>query len=386
MTEATSLPLVPAEAPQRRAVVWLGPCLVAAIVLLGAVNRWLRPVEIGSLVDSGLLGLLFLIALLALLALVVESLSGDDRLSFWRRSLGASGAGLLGGVLLVGAWGKILDPASFATTITSEGLDFLLPASVVATIALGLEVGLGFGLVAGLRSRWLLAVSAALVAFFLGLTGRAYAKFLDGIVPEDASCGCFGNLIERTPAQAFWQDFVLLVPTLALACLAVWRPPLPRLRLAGVLLLGIASLVFAGAAPSLPLDDLATRLKPGTTISDVCTGADDARVCLSVLTPELLEGEHWVIITELDDQAFVESVPELNASLQSGAGPGISVLTSAVAEEIQTFFWTRGPSFAITEAPAPMLRPLYRTLPRSFRLVDGVVVETANGLPELSGD
>ena len=381
MTDATTLKAAPIDAGVQRALLWSGPGLLFAIVLLGAVNKWIRPLSVGSVIDSGLLGLLFPIALVALLAVLAERLAGDERLPTWRRSLGATGAGLLGGVLLVGAWGKILDPQAFSVTITNEGLDVLLPASVVALLALGLEVALGVGLVLGLRSRWLLAVSGLLVAFFLALTGRAYLRFLDGVVVEDPSCGCFGNLIERTPAQAFWQDTFLLVPTLALAFLAVRRAPLPLKRMLVVAVVGALSLGFAAAAPSLPLDDLATRLRPGVAVGDLCGGNDEARVCLSSLSPGLLEGEHWVVIADLEDEAFIGQVPALNAWTQRQTGLHLEVVSAAAPEQITTFFWTHGPSFEIIEVPTPLLRPLYRTLPRSFRVVDGEVVETVAGLP-----
>ena len=35
------------------------------------------------------------------------------------------------------------------------------------------------------------------------------------------SCGCFGDLITRTPAEAFWQDLVLLLPPLLSPYLAL---------------------------------------------------------------------------------------------------------------------------------------------------------------------
>jgi hypothetical protein len=47
------------------------------------------------------------------------------------------------------------------------------------------------------------------------------------------------------------------------------------------------------------------------------------------------------------------------------------------------FFWKWGPTFKIVEAPAELLRPLYRRLPRSFAVQDGRVTATFPGLPPL---
>src|SRR6185295_10597074 len=122
----------------------------------------------------------------------------------WRRALGTVAGVLLGLVLLVAAWGKAIDPAAFATEIQAQGIASAAAAPAVALAALALEVALGVALVLGLRRLWVLLPAAALIAFFLFLTGRAYWLDLKGLLPPDAGCGCFGNLVERTPGEAFW--------------------------------------------------------------------------------------------------------------------------------------------------------------------------------------
>ena len=66
-----------------------------------------------------------------------------------------------------------------------------------------------------------------------------------------------------------------------------------------------------------------------------------------------------------------------------GVDTTLWVLTSATDEQLFAFRFTSGPSFELREAPAALLRPLYRTLPRSFLVRDGRVVETYSGLPPL---
>ena len=294
--------------------------------------------------------------------------------------IGWAGGAFLGAVLVFGAVVKALDPPSFVKQIEIEGLDFLLPAVAVTAIAFALEIGLGSALILGLRRMWVLGPSALLVAFFLFLTGRSYYRDLRGIAVEDeAGCGCFGNLVERTPAEAFWQDLALMVPALALAFLgrrAADGVPWIRLAVVGTLTVGL--LAFARAAPDLPLDNLATRLKPDLTIDEICSGEGDARLCLSTIVPELAEGGHWLVIADLDED-LGKAVDSLNQHVF--AGGHMWVLSSATPDENRTFFWSYGPAFEIREAPPTFLSPLYRTLPRSFRVQDGVVVETVSGLP-----
>ncbi len=304
----------------------------------------------------------------------------------WRRALGILGGVVLGAVFLVAAWAKALDPSAFAGQITAEGLDFLLPAAAVALVALALEVFLGGALLLAVRRGWILWPTTALVAFFLFLTGRGYWRFARGEAPSEAGCGCFGNLVERTPAEAFWQDLLLMVPALLLAWLGRDRgTPRPRWRLAAVGVATAAVVLLAWKAPDLPLDDLATRLKPGVDPMALCAGSaeDGSRVCMDAVVPEIAEGEHVVVIAELDEGPLGDHVAALNEYHWASRGPTLWVLTAANSEQLFGFRFSRGPSFELREAPAALLRPLYRTLPRSFLVRDGRVVETYQGLPPL---
>src|SRR5688572_3428113 len=189
----------------------------------------------------------------------------------------------LGAVLLVAVWAKALDPAAFAEQIRIEGLDLLFSAQTVALMALALEAGLGLALLLGVRRLWVLVPAALLVVFFVSLTGRAWWMSANGL-REAESCGCFGNLVQRTPAQAFWQDLLLLVPALLLAFLGRERTRrFPAIRVAVVAVLTAAVALFAWKAPDLPLDDLATRLRPGVSIEKLCAGGGEAAVCLDTV-------------------------------------------------------------------------------------------------------
>jgi uncharacterized RDD family membrane protein YckC len=298
----------------------------------------------------------------------------------WRSVAGLLGGVVLGAVLLVGAWAKALDPSAFAEQIRQEGLDFVLSAGAVAAIAILLEVGLGTALVLNLRRLWVLVPAALLVVFFVFLTGRTYYLTSIGALEPAAGCGCFGSLVERTPAQAFWQDLLLLVPALLLAFLGRprWRSlPLLRLALVAVLTLGMGA--FAWASPRLPIDDLATRLGVGVRLDELCSGSDDARICLGTVWLPFEQGEHLVVIADLEAADVGPLVTGLNAHAERGHS--VVVLWSGTPEQHRMFFWQWGPLFEIVEAPQPLLRSLYRSLPRTFRVDDGVVVATWAGLP-----
>lgn len=310
---------------------------------------------------------------------------GPDRRPrfFW---VGTIGGLVLGAVFLIAVWGKALDPSAFADQIRLEGLDFLLSAQAVALLALALEAGLGLALLLGMRRKWVLIPTALLVLFFLVLTGRNWYLTAQGLRTESAGCGCFGNLVQRSPAEAFWQDLLLLVPPLALAFVGRDRrgPLFPPLRTSAVFLGALGAVVFSWKAPDLPLDNLATRLRPGTEVTKICVSEEENPLCLHTVASDLLEGEHLVVIADLADPAFRQSVAALNDYASNPEGPRVWVLSAATPEQVFEFRWSQGPVFQVVEAPAELLRPLYRRMPRAFRVKDGEVTETWSGLPPLT--
>jgi hypothetical protein len=320
------------------------------------------------------------------------------------RAIGTLGGCVLGGILLVAVWGKALDPAAFAEQIHADGLDRLLAAGVLALLALALEAGIGLALLVAVRRLWVLVPASLLVIFFLLLNGRAYWLAAHGQASAAASCGCFGNLVQRTPAEAFWQDLALLALPLALAFVGRDRdqPRLPPVRTALVALFAVAVPVFAWRAPELPLDDLATRLAPGARMSTLCAGggsggggggggtgersafgAQAGAVCLDTVAPELDHGNHLVVLDDVDDPALARAVAGLNAYADAPGAASVWVLTASEAKRQRLFFWRWAPTFKIVEAPPELLRPLYRRLPRSFAVQDGRVTATFSGLPPL---
>jgi uncharacterized membrane protein YphA (DoxX/SURF4 family) len=297
------------------------------------------------------------------------------------------GGWALGAVLLIAAWAKALDPGAFAEQIDSLGLAFVLDARRLAWLGVAVEAALGVALVAGLRSRPLLVFTTLLVALFLFLTGRTYVRELRGLPIAEASCGCFGNLIERTPAQAFWQDLVLLVPALVATWVGAGRRTRGvGLRWIGVAVVGVGAFAFAARSLSLPLDDLATRARPGVAVDELCAGRDDKRVCLGQLLPALHEGKTWVVLGDIQDAEFAtRDTPALNSWLEGqavgGSSEGLLVVVTATLDEQNQFFWKAAPAFELHDAPAALLRPLYRTRPRSFLVDHGIIRRTVRGLP-----
>ncbi len=293
--------------------------------------------------------------------------------------LAQAAAAALGLVLLAATLAKAIDPQAFAELLRDSGLSLGMPPRVAALIALVLEGGLGLLLVLGVRRAWTLTASALLVVLFVVFNGWEWWRTAHGAAAT--GCGCFGNLVQRSPAAAFWQDVALLVPLLLLACLGLPRraKALPPRRLV-IAAVGIAALaLLAWRAPALPLDDLATRLRPGVEVASLCAGAAPSRVCLTDVAPELAKGRTWVVLADPQDAAHWAGA--LNHFTADAANPPVVVLTTATQDQLAAFNWQWGPSYPIRDTPSPLFRPLYRRLPRSFLSEDGRVLRTVPGLP-----
>jgi hypothetical protein len=74
-------------------------------------------------------------------------------------------------------------------------------------------------------------------------------------------------------------------------------------------------------------------------------------------------------------------VAALNELAFAPGAPRVWMVTAATPEQHHAFYWRWGPAFEVREAPVPLLRPLYRRLPRSFGVEDGRVTRTHPGLP-----
>ncbi|RMF72033.1 MAG: hypothetical protein D6738_12455 [Acidobacteria bacterium] len=278
---------------------------------------------------------------------------------------------LLGLAFALSSWAKAVDPRGFAEEIVRQGLlpDALAHPAALAVIVL--EAALAAALILGLRQRPVLGVATALMAFFLGLAAWQLA-----FPPEDAaSCGCFGNVVPQSPVQHVITNAVLF----ALA-LASWlgRGPVARARLRGMLAaaVALAALVFALAAPHLPIDGW-----PGVTLLREGVPLDALPIADAV--PEAFEGTWLVLLIDRADEATRAAVPVINERLALVPGEtGVVALAEENPELEGEFLWTAGPAFPVHSVPWSMIKPLYRSLPRAFVVRDGRVVRVWNGLPD----
>ncbi len=286
-------------------------------------------------------------------------------MSLWRRVLAYGGVAVAGFMFLAAGLLKGLDPAGFAGQIAQD-VPFLSGMSVpLAAAGIAVETALGTAYLLGFRRKWLLAIGLVLVVLFIGVTIPKLGS------DEATDCGCFGNFVVRTPAQVLMEDLGMAAGLL----LGFIGGPGSRLRpwRAAVLApAAIIGMVLPLAAPALPLDNFATRLKPGATMADLQ---------LLEAIPDLEYGAHVIILAD-DSLDACQDVPEsLFDFVQARPEAQVWLLrpSDVLAREGATWLCLFGTE--LVEIPALVAKPLYRTLPRSFEAADGMVTRTWVGLP-----
>jgi uncharacterized membrane protein YphA (DoxX/SURF4 family) len=284
-----------------------------------------------------------------------------------RPVIGHLGRLALGLVFLAAGLLKALDPAEFARQIAAYGLGGPGLAAVAAPLLIALETTLAVALLAGFRPRPAALAGALLLGAFIAIEAYGIAQ------GRTEACGCFGAYVQRTPQQVIGEDLLFIgLALLSLWGLRSWPGARRRAAAASVAGAAILSFVFALASPVLPLDPLVTRLAEGRSLSDLG---------LAQALPDLAAGRHLVALIDLTDPASVETAARLNALASGQQGTGVLALTHSTEEEQAAFLWSAGPGFPIRRVDRPVLKPLYRRLPRFFLLDSGRVISVFDGAP-----
>jgi hypothetical protein len=123
----------------------------------------------------------------------------------------------------------------------------------------------------------------------------------------------------------------------------------------------VAGLSLAIASPALPIDPWVTALRTGAQVADLPVAAQ---------LDDLGEGRALVAVLDVGDPAAVGIAGALNDLVPRPGSPRVLALTSAEVEAMAGFQWTAVPAFEVRRVDPPVLKRLYRRLPRFF-LVEG---------------
>ncbi len=116
---------------------------------------------------------------------------------------------MLGVIFLVAGASKIWEPVLFFwqtylyKDVLGLGANAAFSVSQAALMLGPLECGVGLALIVNWRPKLVFSVASALLIFFFGLTFFAWRQGFE------ASCGCFGPLIEQGPGEAAIEDLLM---------------------------------------------------------------------------------------------------------------------------------------------------------------------------------
>ena len=269
-------------------------------------------------------------------------------------------------VILVAAILKALDPLAFAEQIRAYGI-FPNLAWLAAWSFIISEVLLAGALLVNLYTRLTGTLSLILLAFFIGITAYGMMIGLSG------DCGCFGNLVHRSPEQVIIEDaLMMLAVVFGMLVLSRERRKAAWWRIALVLVLGAAAAATTAFAYKLPVDSFATSLRPGAKLDTWPVEG---------LNRDLGRGTHVVFLFSSKSRDVQVDVAMMNAVAQTeGIPSAIGLITEGTAAVTEVMFQF-GTAFPVGALEPRFARNLYRTLPRTFVLHEGTVVDVWSRIP-----
>ncbi len=270
-------------------------------------------------------------------------------------------------VLLFGGVLKALDIDAFVEQIVTYGI-FPEFSMIAAWSLIIVEIFLAASLISNLYPKIIPLLAMALMFFFIAITWYGMSIGLG----ED--CGCFGNLVHRSPEQVITEDLIMAVGLL-FAYIVFRNVPnrSQEWKIAGsaASVMLVSGLVLL--SPWIPADDLVTNLKPGTEFTTWPVEG--------LYGTDLLEGTHLVFLFSVKSEQAETEIAGMSLIAQADSAPSTVGLIIDGSEELTTVMFQFAPAFPVGAVEPRFARPLYRTLPRSFLMHDGRVSETWSSVP-----
>ncbi len=263
---------------------------------------------------------------------------------------------------------KAFDPAGFAEQIASY---HILPGSLSLAAAwffIIVEFTLAAALLLHVKPELFIPLMMVLLAGFIGVTVYALAQGIGG------NCGCFGNVVHRTPQQTLLEDLLMLA-ALLFSFIVLRNDPRRMRGLKAPLLLAAAALLIAGVTgfhDRLPVDTYVTELRVGRRFTSWPT---------ENLYLDLNSGRRLVFLFTTGSRQIEQEIREMNAVAQTKGTPQAVGLIIDGSAGLNTLVFQYGVSFPIGALEPRFAKNLYRSLPRAFLLDQGVVRQVWNGIP-----
>jgi uncharacterized membrane protein YphA (DoxX/SURF4 family) len=263
---------------------------------------------------------------------------------------------------------KALDPVSFSEQIASYNI---LPhlSTLAAWTLIIVEVLLATALAVNLLPRVAPILMIALLLFFIGITWYGMSIGLGD------NCGCFGNLIHRGPEIVIIED-ALMAAGLLFSLVVLWTKPASGTGWKSAVTLA-SGLLAAGVtfySPAIPADDIVTTLRPGAHF--------DVWPVDGLYGTNLNEGTRVVFLFTMDSPDLQLDVNRMNSIAQHEEVASATGLVIDGTQHLTSLMFEYAAAFPIGALEPRFARPLYRTLPRTFVLNNGIVQSTWSGFPD----
>jgi len=300
----------------------------------------------------------------------------------WRFVIARLLEAIIGVILLLAGVLKAWSPMDFGRQIADYGI-ITQPAVVTALawLMIVVECALGTALIVGYRRRIAVPAAIALVIMFLGAVGWAW------YTGSTEDCGCFGSWAKRTPAEAFLEDFGMLVMITGAWVLSRREPVRFRIwrfgAVAASILAGIAITAVAGNSDRQSADPM-VRLR-----AQSATKKQFAGLKVSGLDVDLQRGSHLVMLMDTGCTHCQQSVPEVNRlSAVPDLGAGVVALCSNSQKDVDWFNGKFRPEFPLGRISYEDFMRLFERgkTPRLMLIRDASVVRIWDGTVPQAGE
>ena len=297
---------------------------------------------------------------------------------------------LVGGAFVVAGALKVFDPFSFYTQIRNYRLVGAELSKILAFVLPPFEIALGLAVMVGLWRRLACLGLIGMLLIFMVATGHAW------IYGTTDNCGCFGELISRSPKATFIEDSVMLVFALAgllgkthLEKLGRFRIR-PWMKLTTVLLVGVISAGLSVLSGSLAIS-IKGKLKPGLDASEwPVSELDTPAYKKKGFKINLEKGTHVLVVYAPLCKHCYSEIPEVAKMHRLLKKKGLAKV-AGLSHDLHRPGWFRffikgmkskGADYPLLSMPYSYYRNLNRTVPKTVIIKTGVVRYVIDGVPK----
>jgi uncharacterized membrane protein YphA (DoxX/SURF4 family) len=304
-----------------------------------------------------------------------------------QKNLPIAAAFVLGATFVFAGALKVFDPFSFYSQIRGYRLVSAEIAKLAAFVLPPIEIGLGLAAMVGAYRRLACLALTGMLLVFMAATAHAW------ITGSTDNCGCFGELVSRTPKETFYEDSVLLLLAVGgmFSDKVHWQK-IGRLRISNLhkvaAVLAVTGLSFVGSYRYGALD-IATsgKLRAGLDASEWPISELDTRSYKKQgIDLNLKKGTHVLVFYSPLCKHCYKSIPLVEGYRKLERVDTVAGLSHDRHRTEFHDFFIRGmrdksADYPLLTMPYEFYRTLNRSVPKTVVIETGVVRMVIPGVP-----